>query len=144
MRHYQAIIKSAGGRRVRRWYQFRRVWLAALLLACVVWYVVPPTYSRDGIRFTVYHKGEPGALTFVVRDAAARPLPGVTVMSESESGTTQPHKTDATGGATIRPGETEVLAVFIDGHEFRLRPNKGLEYFAPSCSGGLTFQVSMN
>jgi hypothetical protein len=126
----------------RRWFQRPRTWVIAALLAFVVWFVTPSSYSAGDIRFTVHHSGSPGTVTFVVRHSGGQPLPGVTVMSESFSGTTQEFVTDASGIATIRPGESEVLAVYIQGHEFRFRPQY-LEHFAPDCSRGLTLNVSI-
>jgi hypothetical protein len=79
----------------------------------------------------------------MVRDSTDRPLTGVTVMSESWSGTTEEVTTDAAGMATIRPGESEVLAVFIDDREFRLSWPGIFEHLAPSCSNGLTFKVTI-
>ena len=135
---------ETAARTSRRWFQRPRTWFIAAVLAFVVWFVTPSSYSAGGIRFTVHHGGSPGAATFVVRDSADHPLPGVTVMSESFSGTTQEFVTDASGIATIRPGESEVLAVYIQGHEFRFPPQYSfLEHFAPDCSRGLTLNVSI-
>ena len=125
----------------RRWFQRPWVSVIAAVLAFVAWFVTPSSYSDAGIRFTVHHSGAPGAVTFIVRDSHRQPLPGVTVMSESFSGTTAEFMTDASGIAKIEPGETEVLAVYIEGHEFRFRPRGILEHLAPDCSGGLTLKV---
>jgi hypothetical protein len=129
-----------------RWYRRKRFYLLVLLVAFAIWLIKPSTYSAGGIRFSVHYTGTPGELTFVVRDSRGAPKPGVTVMSESFSGTTQEFATGATGVATISPGESEVLAVYIDGREFRFRPrNSFFEYFAPDCScRGLTFRVSID
>ncbi len=127
----------------RRWFQRPIVWVVGVLIASAVWFIIPSSSSAGGIRFTVHHTGSPGVLTFVVRDSRGQPLPGVTVMSESSSGTTPEFTTDTSGIATIVPGESEVLAVFIQGREFRFRPRGFLEHFAPDCSGGLTFHVSI-
>ncbi len=125
----------------RRWFQRWRTWVAVAVLAFVVWFLVPASYSAGGIRFTVYGQGPSGALTFVVRGAHGQPMPGVSVMSESSSGTTPEFLTDAAGRAVIRPGESEVLAVFIQDQKFLLSPFGSWETFAPSCFGGLTFEV---
>jgi hypothetical protein len=135
---------ETAARTSRRWFLRPRTWVIAAVLAFVFWFVTPSSYSAGGIRFTVHHSGSPGAVTFVVRDSTGQPLSGVTVMSESFSGTTQEFVTDASGIATIRPGESEVLAVYIQGHEFRFRPQYSfLEHFAPDCSRGLTLNVSI-
>ena len=136
---------AAAHQQAPRWYRRKRFWLLGLFTALVIWFLVPSTYSSGGIRFSVHYSGTPGSLTFVVRDSQGAPLPGVTVMSESLSGTTEEFTTDASGIATIRPGESEVLAVRISGREFRFRPRYSfLEHFAPDCSiRGLTFHVSI-
>ncbi len=136
---------GTAARTSRRWFQRPRTWVIAAVIACVVWsFATPSSYSAGGIRFTVYHSGSPGAVTFVVRDSIDQPLPGVTVMSGSLSGTTQEFVTDASGIATIWPGEPEVLAIYIQGREFRFRPQFSfLEHFAPDCSRGLTLNVSI-
>lgn len=121
-----------------------RTWIIAAVLAFILWFVTPSSWSAGGVRFTVHRGGSPGAITFVVRDSTGQLLQGVTVSSESFSGTTQEFVTEASGIATIRPGESEVLAVYIQGHEFRFRPRYTfLEHFAPDCSGGLTLNVSI-
>ena len=135
--------EETAARTSRRWFQRRRTWFVAALLAFVVWFVTPSSYSAGGIRLTVHHAGTPGVLTFVVRDSHGQPLPGITVMSESFSGTTQDFITDASGTATIRPGESEVLAVFIESQAFRLTMSGIFEHFAPDCSRGLTFNVTI-
>ena len=130
----------------RRWYRRKRFWLLGFLAAIAIWHFVPSTYSGAGIRFSLYSSGTPGSLTFVIRDSLGAPLPGVTVMSESLSGTTEELTTDATGVAIIRPGESEVLAVRIARREFRFCPRDSSfpELFAPDCSlFGLTFHVVM-
>lgn len=129
-----------------RWYRRKRYWMLGVLAAFVIWLFVPSTYSDGRIRFSVHHAGESGVLTFIVRDLQGRPLQGVTVMSESLSGTTGEFTTDATGVATIRPGESEVLAVYIQEKVFRFQSpeSKFPELFAPSCSPfGLIFRVSI-
>ena len=135
---------ATASRTSRQLFQRPRTWVIAAVLASVVWFVTPSKYSAGGIRFTVHHGGNPGVVTFVVRDSIGQPLPGVNIMSESFSGTTQEFVTDAGGIATIWPGESKVLAVHIQGHEFRFRPqNFFLEHFAPDCSRGLTLNVSI-
>ena len=144
MNHKKTATDETAVRVSRRWFQRQRTWVIAAVLAFVVWLVTPSSYSAGGIRFTVHHSGSPGAVTFVIRDSIGQPLPGVTVQSESFSGTTQEYVTDASGIATIRPGESEILAVYIQGHEFRFRPQYSfLEHFAPDCSRGLTLNVSI-
>lgn len=131
--------------RERRWYRRKRLWLGGLLAVVVFGLMVPSTYSAGGIRLSVHYAGSPGILRFVVRDSFGSPLPGIPVMSESFSGTTGEFITDASGVALIRPGEAEVLAVRIDGREFRFRKRGSfLEHFAPDCSfRGLTFHVAI-
>lgn len=128
----------------RRWFQRRTTWLIAGLLGLILWYATPSTYHAGNIRFTFRSGDTPGVLTFLVHDGRGQPLPGVHVMSESFSGTTNEVMTDASGVATISPGEEEVLAVYIEGHEFRLRyRNLILENFGPDCDSGLTFNVTI-
>jgi hypothetical protein len=105
------------------------------------WLSVPTRYAGGGVRFTMQHTGSPGTLSFFVRDPLQRPLAGVLVVSASQSGTTQPVATDSAGVARIRPGESEVLAIFIQGRGFRLRHLGVPEHFAPTCEEGLSFQV---
>lgn len=126
----------------RRWFQRPQTWAIGTALVFVVWYVTPSSYSAGGIRVSVYHSGSPDAVTFVVRDSNGRLLSGVTVKTESFSGPTPESFTDASGIATILPGESEVLAVYIQGHEFRFRP-RYLENFSPDCTRGLTINVSI-
>lgn len=126
----------------RRWFQRPLTWAVGAVLAFGVWYVTPSSYSAGGIRLSVHHSGSPDAVTFVIRDSNGQPLPGVTVKSESFSGTTPESVSDASGIATILPGESEVLAVYIQGHEFRFRP-RYLEDFSPDCSRGLKINVSI-
>ena len=131
-------------RTFQHWKPGPAAWFTAVLLGILVGSLTPSRYSADGISFTFRDGGHPGALTFVIRDSHDRPLPGVTVMSESFSGTTKKFITDASGAATIEPGEVEVLAVYIANHEFRLRSrNAILEMQGPDCNSGLTFNVIM-
>ena len=134
-------------RQAPRWYHRKRLYFLALVAVFAIWLIKPSSYSAGGIRFSIHYSGTPGDLTFVVRDSHDAPKPGVTVMSESQSGTTEEFTTDATGVATISPGESEVLAVYIDGREFRFRPRSSIfgQVFAPDCSyRGLTFRVSIS
>jgi hypothetical protein len=104
------------------------------------WLSVPTSYAGGGIRFTMQCLD---TLSFFVCDPHQRPLAGVLVVSASESGTTQPVATDSAGFARIRPGESEVLAVFIQGRGFRLRHWGVPEHLAPTCEEGLSFQVTL-
>ena len=122
--------------------RLRRVALGLLVAgALVFWLRIPSAYSGGGISFAMRRAGSPMTLSFAVRDALDRPLAGVTLQSESCSGTTKKVVTDSAGVAYIRPGEQEVLAVFIQGREFRLRSRGVPELFAPTCTEGLSFQV---
>lgn len=125
-----------------------RLWcvlvFSLLLAGFLVFYLrVPATYSSEGIRFTLQGTGTPGTLTFLVHDLHQRPLAGVPVTSASQSGTTGSVVTNAAGVVHIRPSESEVLAVFIQGRGFRLRRWGVPEHFAPTCEKGLTFQVAI-
>ena len=143
MNDKQTPARETAAPRSRRWFQYRRTWLATALLTFVSWFITPSRYSSGGISFTAHHTGSPGVITFAVRDSHSQPLRGVTVMSESFSGTTRDFVTDASGIATISPGESEVLAVFIEDQGFRLTMPGIFEHFAPDCSRGLTFNVTI-
>jgi IS5 family transposase len=65
--------------------------------------------------------GEPHTIVFhVTRDG--RPVSGVTLDTESTSGTTGEELTDESGSAVFRPGEGEVVYIYIDRRQISLRP----------------------
>lgn len=127
----------------QRWYRRKRGWGLVLLAALVGWWLMPLTFSAGNVHVWVHGGGTPGQVAFVVRDAKGGPRPGVRVMSESSSGTTAEVATDTLGRAAITPGESEVLAVYVNGREVRFYPRcSWREFFAPSCSGdGLRLEV---
>jgi len=90
---------------------------------------------------------EPMRVAVTVSDSSGNPVTGASIMSESFSGTTSPVFTDAKGFAAIEPGETEVLALHVDGREVWISPYKDgfilKLFFLPSCAGGLSFNVTL-
>ena len=49
----------------RRWYFRKRFWLLALLVLFVVWLIVPSTFSKGKIRFSIHYTGTPDTITFL-------------------------------------------------------------------------------
>ncbi len=139
-------IPSSTGFRKPRF--IRRLALAVVLICFSFWwFCLRAIYFAPGIRVSFSHDATPGTVAFVVHDQHDRPLVGVPVDSESFSGTAGEVLTDQGGHAAITPGESEVVAVYIDHREFHLRPGGPLglleNLFSPICDPGLTFYVTI-
>ena len=81
-----------------------------------------------------------------VLDSNGVPVSGASVESESFSGTSKSISTNSTGIAIIEPGETEVLALHVNGREVWKTPYKDSILnllFSPSCTNGLSFTVDL-
>jgi hypothetical protein len=135
--------------RIRRPPLVRRIVFTIILLCGVSlgWLCLRTTYFDPDARVSFSRDATPGTVTFIIHDQHGNPIAGVPVNSESYSGTAGEISTNPTGRAVITPGESEVLAVYVDRQEFRLRPEGPLgliEYFcSPSCDAmGLTFHVT--
>ena len=66
--------------------------------------------------------GQPGALRVTVRDRAGNPVPGAVVAITNNSGGVGDHPTDAAGVAVLWPGESELEAMWVNGHKVIDRP----------------------
>ena len=71
------------------------------------------------------------------------PVSGYAVESESHSGTEGERRTDSSGVALLQQGEPEIIALHLDHQRVPLRPLPGGDFFAPSCTTGITFDVSL-
>jgi hypothetical protein len=88
----------------------------------------------------------PMTVAVSVFDADGAPVSGASIESESHSGTSSPRLTDSTGFAAMAPGETEVLALHVNGMKVWTTPyHDGLlgALFTPSCADGLSFNVHL-
>ncbi len=128
----------------KRWFKRRLVWLGAGVLLFIIWLCVPTVYSVGNIHVVVHDSGQSGEVAFVVRDRLMQPLSGVRVRSCSFSGWTPESVTDASGVASIQPGESEVVAVKIQNQDIQfVRPDALMAMFGPSCQFGLTLEVTI-
>ena len=129
----------------KRWRR-RFATAGTLLFLLVFWWL----YLRSGVPtspwiaspwITWSTGGEPFTIIFHVT-SEGRPVPGVALDTESTSGTTGEELTDESGTAVFRPGEGEVVCIYIDHRKILLRPvPPGEWFFLPSCHKGLTFHV---
>jgi hypothetical protein len=123
------------------------LWLAAI--ACLAWLLwfccFRKSFHTESMTLSYVSFGPPASILVVVRDQDGAPVTGVSVAIENTSGT-QGEITDGAGQAIIRPGESEVLGIWIDGDEVRLRHTILFDdLFAPGCFGdGLTFFARMS
>lgn len=89
---------------------------------------------------------KPMTVAVTVLDANGAPVSRASIESKSHSGTSRPELTDSTGFAAIEPGETEVLALHVNGMEVWNTPYQdGLlgTFYQPSCADGLSFTVNL-
>lgn len=124
----------------------KRTWFAVWLLDFMLWCSLPSRIGNANISLQIHDgTGTPGNVIFIITDADQQPMAGVSVLSQSYSGSTQVHHTDKHGVAEIHPGESEVLGVFIDsqgfGFENRLSGGFGT---VPDCADGLTIRAKLN
>ena len=82
-----------------------------------------------------------GMLIVKVHDENGKPLPGIEVVTTSDSGTTN-GTTGAEGSVNLMPGEDEVLALEVDGRKKMDKDNFIESWFAPTIDHGLTFDVT--
>ena len=108
-------------------------------------------YGKRGVngsyaRVDLDEYAKPMTVAVTVVDANGVPVSGAFIESKSHSGTSRPELTDSTGFAAIEPGETEVLALHVNGMEVWNTPYQdGLlgAFYQPSCTNGLSFTVNL-
>jgi hypothetical protein len=121
----------------------------AMLVACpgwLLWYCCfQKTFQTESATISYHAFGPPASILVIVRDHEGAPVPGQSVSIENTSGP-QGSTTDGAGQAIIRPGESEVLRIWVAGEECKLRHTLLFDdIFAPDCFGdGLTFYVRIN
>ena|SRR5215469_16322216 len=126
--------------------------IGTILIVCTIiggyfWLRPPTVFDLPDARVSYKRGGADFTVTFLVRDAKGRPMPGVRVASESYSGWTQPYETtDDAGRAIVKPAEDEVIAVEVDGRIVHFKPKTWIEeeLFLPNCArGGLIVNAEL-
>ena len=88
-----------------------------------VYYAHAKSWESSEAAYTSWHnRGTPGEIRVVVRDRAGNPVRGATVSISNNSGGDGGPPTDAAGVTVIRPGEADVEAMWINGHQIIDRP----------------------
>ena len=118
--------------------------IALAVVSCLAWLLwfccFRTTFRSESTTLSYVTFGPPESILVVVLSQDGTPASGVGVTIENNSGE-QGGITDSSGQVIIRPGESEVLRIWIGAEEFRLRHTFLLDdFFAPGCMGdGLTF-----
>lgn len=100
------------------------------------------TFETSRFRIELSETGERGWIHCKVVDGAGKPIAGTTVATNSNSGWTQSVRTDASGCAVIRPGESDVSGIELYGEViYTWGMAYGLGY--PNCSNGLGIKITV-
>lgn len=98
--------------------------------------------ETDGFRATWEVTGKPGVVEGVVLDDQHRPVAGIAINVDNDSGG-QPATTDADGQFSVRPGESDITGLGVGGFDdadLRVWPLYGIVTRA-SCSKGIRFHI---
>lgn len=123
--------------------------ILAMIAALVAGLFLYGRRAEDGkvAHVTIKGNANPGMVVVHITDAAGKPIKGLSVCSESESGTSNPPvDTDDLGIAMIRPGESEVIGIHINSEKVWTSPYSGSLFapiLSPSCESGVAFRVVM-
>lgn len=128
----------------RRWNLFT-VGIALLAIPALPWFLYFRNHSSSAYaRASWQTGGEDKTIYVIVLGQDGRSRLGVSVVTESNSGTSDPIDTDENGIAVIRPGEADVRRLEIDGRDVMKRDFDVLsDLLSPSCADGIWFEVSL-
>lgn len=133
---------------------FRRSrWVAIVAVICTLvgllfWKNYIRTFaSGDGIEVAWSNTpdAEPGTVSFRVRDETGGAFPGLEVTSESHSGWAARVTTNSSGHAHLKPGEREVVAIWVGERRVPLRPDGQISkfFFLPVCYPAIRFEITV-